>query len=141
MRNLPRCRARACRWASGANLGIPRNAENAFYKLPPELNPDGDGYVDHGLSAAIHNPRQNGKFKAPSLRNIARTAPYGHNGYFKDLRSIVHFYNTRDVAAEKWEPPEVPFDMNTANMGNLGLSPQDEEDLVAFMQTLTDGYF
>lgn len=123
------------------NLGIPKNTKSKYLKLSTDLNPDGEAYIDHGLSIPIHNPRQNGKFKAPTLRNIALTAPYGHNGYFKDLRSIVHFYNTRDVAAEKWEAPEIDFGMNVVNMGNLGLSAQDEADLVAFMETLTDGYF
>lgn len=120
------------------NLGIPRNPANPFYTLPPALNPAGAAYVDYGLSTPIHNPRQAGKFKAPTLRNIALTAPYGHNGYFADLQSIVHFYNTRDVGT--WAAPEVSFAMNITNMGDLKLSAQDEADLVSFMLTLTDGY-
>jgi cytochrome c peroxidase len=120
------------------NLGIPKNPANKYYTLPSSVNPLGADYVDYGLSAPIHNPRQAGKFKAPTLRNIALTAPYGHNGYFADLQSIVHFYNTRDVGT--WDAPEVSFGMNTVDMGNLKLSAQDEADLVAFMQTLTDGF-
>lgn len=122
------------------NLGIPKNPANPFYKLPAELNPAGEAYLDRGLAASIINPRQVGRFKAPTLRNIALTAPYGHNGYFPDLLSIVHFYNTRDVPMA-WPAPEVTFGMNTVQMGHLGLSHQDELDLVAFMKTLTDGYF
>ena len=38
----------------------------------------------------------------PTLRNVAKTRPYGHNGYFKTLYDIVHFYNTRDVAGAGW---------------------------------------
>lgn len=121
------------------NLGVPKNAANPFYSLPAELNPAGAAYVDHGLSAAIHNPRQDGRFKAPTLRNVALTAPYTHNGYFKDLRSVVDFYNTRDAKA--WPAPEVAFGMNTTSMGKLGLTDQEVNDLVAFMNTLTDGYF
>jgi cytochrome c peroxidase len=122
------------------NLGIPRNPNNKFYTNPAANNPDGARYVDHGLSASNHNPRQDGKFKAPTLRNIALTAPYGHNGYFPDLASIVHFYNTRDVVSAGWPAAEVSFAINSAQLGNLGLSAQDEADLVAFMNTLTDGY-
>ncbi len=74
----------------------------------------------------------------PTLRNISVAPSYGHNGYFKTLKEIVQFYNTRDV--EKWPPPEVPENVNTEEMGNLGLTGQEEDDIVAFMGTLTDGY-
>jgi cytochrome c peroxidase len=75
---------------------------------------------------------------------------YGHNGYFKSLKEIVHFYNTRDTLpkcavgdlGEKvscWPAPETPQNLN-AHCCNLGLSEQDEDDIVAFVRTLTDGY-
>jgi cytochrome c peroxidase len=68
---------------------------------------------------------------------------YGHNGYFKSLNQIVHFYNTRDVDGASWNGvpwpvPEVSANMNTDEMGNLGLSDSQEDDIVAFMKTLTD---
>ncbi len=122
------------------NLGIPKNLANPFYDLPPPLNPDGTDYLDNGLGGSIKNPRQFGTFKAPSLRNIELTAPYGHNGYFADLTSLVKFYNTRDVASANWAPAEVDATKNTVNMGNLGLSDDDVNDIVTFMKTLTDGY-
>ena len=112
------------------NLGIPRNPDNLFYTLPPDLNPAGASFVDHGLSGAIINPRQDGKFKAQTLRNIAITAPYGHNGYFKDLRSIVEFYNSRDLRSAHWDAPEIAFDMNVVDMGNLGMTEDDITDVV-----------
>lgn len=121
------------------NIGTPKNPLNGFYKNPVDLNPDGDKYVDSGLGVVIHNPRQFGTFKAPSLRNVAVTAPYGHNGYFADLRAVVKFYNDRDVAT--WDPPEVTFNVNKKTMGDLKLTNQEIDDLVAFMGTLTDGYF
>ena len=68
------------------NIGIPKNTANPYYSLPSDLNPGGADYVDNGLGAVIHNPRQFGHFKAPSLRNVALTAPYGHNGYFAYLK-------------------------------------------------------
>jgi len=122
------------------NLGIPKNLASQFLTQPPEFNPDGVNFIDHGLSAAIINPRQDGKFKAQSLRNVAITAPYGHNGYFPDLRSIINFYNTRDVRAAHWDPAEVRFDMNVVDMGNLGMTDDDVTDVIAFLETLTDGY-
>ena len=85
-----------------------------------------------------------GKHKVPSLRNVdLRPYPgfvkaYGHNGYFKSLEDIVHFYNTRDV--QNWPPPEVAVNVNTAELGNLGLTPAEEADVVAFLKTLSDGY-
>ena len=70
---------------------------------------------------------------------------YGHNGYFKSLKEIVHFYNTRDVLGAGWNgvpwpPSEVALNVNTAELGNLGLKDAEENAIVAFLQTLTDGY-
>jgi len=78
---------------------------------------------------------------------------YSHNGYFKSLESIVHFYNTRDVlptcprddteadalAANCWPAIEVPANLNTRLLGNLGLSLDEEAAIVAFLKTLSDG--
>jgi hypothetical protein len=63
---------------------------------------------------------------------------YMHNGFFKDLLDVVHFYNTRDV--EEWPPPEVEENVNTDELGNLGLTADEEVAVVAFMMTLTDGW-
>jgi len=79
-----------------------------------------------------------------------------HNGYVKSLKQLVHFYNTRDVYAfpvtsgncpagktEKvdcWPMPEVPGSTMDMTTGNLGLTDQEENQIVAFLQTLTDGY-
>ena len=73
-----------------------------------------------------------------------------HNGYFKSLKEVVHFYNTRDTLprctagspGEKvscWPPPEVAANINT-NGCDLGLSDTQEDDLVSFLGTVTDGY-
>ena len=61
-----------------------------------------------------------------------------HNGVFKTLFEVVAFYNTRDVAL--WPSPEVPENVNTDEFGDLGLTNQEMEDIVAFMMTLTDGW-
>jgi len=103
------------------------------------------------IQAADPEGRQRGKFKAPSLRNVARTAPYGHNGVFRTLGEIVHFYSTRDLlpvcpeggAASSypcWRAPEVAENVNTADMGRLRLCPMQERHIVAFLHTLTDGW-
>ena len=138
------------------NLGVPRNPDNPFYMLGVGFNPDGWNFVDLGLGGALGIAEENGKFKVPTLRNIAVTAPYMHNGYFTDLRSVVKFYNdrdvvptcvnaiwTRDVAAVSqncWPEAEVAATVNHDELGNLGLSDQEIDDIVAFLKTLTDGW-
>jgi len=139
------------------NLGIPKNPMNPFY-YEQMWNGLGGGidWVDYGLGGFLNTteynvsaPVNNGKHKVPTLRNVdKRPYPefikaYGHNGYFKSLDQIVHFYNTRDVPGEgwngvKWPAPEVSDNMNAAEMGNLGLTVSEEEDIVAFLKTLTD---
>ncbi len=120
------------------NIGIPKNWDSPFLDLPIEFNPDGAGFIDRGLGAELDEPEQDGKFKVPTLRNLALTAPYGHNGYFTNLRDVVDFYNTRDV--DDWPDPEVPENLNTDELGDLGLTGQEVDDIVAFLQTLTDGF-
>lgn len=120
------------------NLGVPRNPENPFYLLPKELNPDGFRFVDLGLGVTVKDPAENGKFRVPTLRNVALTDPYLHNGIFKTLFTVVAFYNTRDVGP--WPEPEVKQNVNTDEMGDLRLGNQEVEDIVAFLNTLTDGW-
>jgi cytochrome c peroxidase len=97
------------------------------------------------------------RIRVPTLRNIDKrpypgfVKSYGHNGYFTSLKEIVHFYNTRDVlprckpndpgeGKSCWPAPESIANMNTSHSGRLGLSDADEDALVAFMRTLSDGY-
>jgi cytochrome c peroxidase len=127
------------------NLGLPRNPANPFYALPASLNPDGARSVDLGLGPVVKDPMENGKFRIPSLRNVAVTPPYEHNGLFKTLHEVLHFLGTRDVAA--WPPAEVPesvhrhvgpMPVDGRVLGNLKLTDQDIDDIVAFLHTLTD---
>jgi cytochrome c peroxidase len=121
------------------NLGVPQNTE---YPLDPNAPADlGLGHVllDEGYPPEDYEPEY-GKFKVMTLRNIGRTEPYAHNGLFKSLKEITHFYSTRDDPAEMWPAPEVPETINMDELGNLGLSDADEDAIVAFMLTLSDGY-
>jgi cytochrome c peroxidase len=143
------------------NLGVPKNPENPFYDMDEvylddgtPINPMGADWIDPGLGGflAYHpNPawqamaeENYGKHKVPSLRNVDKRPSeefpkaYTHNGVFKSLLQVVHFYNTRDV--EDWPPPEVAETVNTEELGDLGLSKREERLIVAFMQTLSDGY-
>lgn len=118
------------------NLGIPSNPDNPFFRVPAPYNTCGKDTMDLGLGSQLRNPEEYGKFRVPTLRNIALTAPYGHNGYFKTLEEIVHFYNVRDV--EDFPPAEYPETVNKDELGNLGLSQAEEAAIVAFLRTLTD---
>ncbi|MEJ2613604.1 MAG: cytochrome c peroxidase [Ignavibacteriaceae bacterium] len=100
-----------------------------------------------GMSNAdllIQASANDGKQKVPTLRNVDKkngnnfTKAYLHNGVFKSLKEVVHFYNTRDV--ETWPSPEVPENVNTEELGNLGLSDNEEDAIVAFLKTLSDGF-
>jgi len=120
------------------NLGTPKNPENPFYFLPPEFNPEGVDYVDLGLGPVVGNSEFDGFFRVPTLRNVAATAPYMHNGAFHTLYQVVSFYNSRDVAP--WPQAEVTPRVNREELGDLGLTPQEMESIVAFLKTLTDGH-
>lgn len=120
------------------NIGIPKNPLNPFYTMSSAYNPAGAAYIDLGLGGPLNRPEENGKFKVPTLRNIAITAPYFHNGVYNTLEEVVHFYNKRDV--DVFPDPEVKQTVNKDELGDLKLSDQEEKDLVAFLKTLTDGY-
>ncbi len=143
------------------NLGVPRNL-----LIPDNADP---ATFDLGLCAqegiaetapvGFDVGSLCGAFKVPTLRNIARTAPYMHNGFFTNLRDVVHFYATRDTHPERWYPlgadgsvakfddlpPEYHANVNTSEPPYdraFGEEPRltDEEidAIVAFLETLTD---
>lgn len=147
------------------NLGIPRNPTNPFYGQTA-YNPEEAAWTDPGLGGFLSTDKgyqsrsraHFGAHKVPTLRNVDKRPSadfakvYGHNGYFKSLKEIVHFYNTRDSLpicnpgdkgerVSCWPLPETALNMNTQEMGNLGLSDAEEDAIVAFMKTLTDGEF
>ncbi len=165
------------------NLGVPKNPLNPFLL-------DNPGWVDPGLGgflatlettvpayAALADANL-GKHKVPTTRNVALGSceaaepgepciekAYMHNGYFKTLKQVVHFYNTRDVkvrcetlgiydatvdvamANNCWPAPEVGENVvvhdsqGNVIVGDLGLTEAEEDALVALMKAMSDGYW
>jgi cytochrome c peroxidase len=142
------------------NLGLPQNPENPAGTAPDFVDPGLGGFLKTaGYEDDVYQAEW-GKHKVPTLRNVGKglsdglVKAYGHNGYFKSLKGIVHFYNTRDVkavcpgpyteaealAANCWPAPEVSENVNHDELGDLGLTPEEEDAIVAFMKALSDGY-
>ncbi len=113
------------------NIGVPRNPDRRFFAAD---------FVDDALMTTVSDPALRGKFKVASLRNVAKTAPYMHNGVFPSLRQVVEFYNTRDTDPQRWGEAEVPATVNHDELGNLKLSDHEIDAIVAFLNTLSDGY-
>jgi cytochrome c peroxidase len=140
-----------------AAIGVPRNAA-----IPANADPR---YYDLGLCGPLRTdlkdkPEYCGLFRTPSLRNVAVRRVFFHNGVFHRLQDAVRFYAQRDTDPQKWYPHgpggrvskfddlpakyrsnvdrEPPFDRHRG--GRPALSEADIEDIVAFLNTLTDGY-
>jgi len=97
-------------------------------------------YTDNGLASITGNPADNGKFKVPSLRNIAVTAPYMHDGRFQSLREVIDHYNN----GIKNHPNLDPLLRISAPDGapiSLNLTEVEIDDIIAFLNTLTDHQF
>jgi cytochrome c peroxidase len=137
-------------------LGLPRNME-----IPANADPN---YVDLGLCRSGRSDRAShdsacGKFKVPTLRNVATRQVFFHNGQIKTLRDAVAFYVSRDTQPEHWYPrkadksvakfndlpvkyhanvnaEEVPYGGKRG--GKPSLSDQEIEDIVSFLRTLND---
>jgi cytochrome c peroxidase len=103
-------------------------------------------------------PEYDGRVLTPTLRDVDKRAypgfvkAYMHNGYLKSLKAVVHFYNTSQSlprcaqgspgeGVTCWPPPEVEANLEMEGIGNLGLTDQEEDDVVAFLKTLTDEYY
>lgn len=126
------------------NLGVPKN------QLVRHHNGKARNFVDNGLfnHPNVNDRRLKGAFRVPTLRNVAVTPPYMHNGVFRDLSTVVHFYSSRDLrrgrnpeTRQRWRLGEVEHTKNTAQLGSLGLSNADVNDIVTFLHTLTDERF
>lgn len=87
-----------------------------------------DGGMDTGRERITLHPADQGKFKTPGLRNIALTAPYMHDGSLATLEEVAAYFNAGGGPHTNKDPAMVP----------LGLTQQQQEDLVAFLRALTD---
>ena len=127
------------------NIGIPVN------QAARAVNGVAADHVDGGLldNPLVSDPAQAGKFKVPTLRNVAVTGPYMHNGVFKDLRTTVVFYNkynsrapaaqTNPETGQPWGPPEVDGTLSLKELEHgPALDDKRIDALVAFLKTLTD---
>ena len=139
-------------------------ADNSFHNIGLPPNPEAanfdPGDPDLGLAEFTGVLGHEGDFRTPTLRNVDMRRgngfpkAYMHNGYFKTLEQVVHFYNTATskpvcqmsgasaeaaIANNCWPLPETPSPLPlTGLVGDLGLSAQEEAALVAYLKTLTD---
>jgi cytochrome c peroxidase len=134
------------------NLGIPKNPDNPFYSMGLKWNPEGKAWIDKGLGGFLEESKKYkkyakknyGKHKVPTLRNVdvrpreGFVKAFTHNGFFKSLKDLVHFYNTRDRADANWPAPEVKENINKKELGDLGLTEEEEVAIVEFLKTLSD---
>jgi len=141
------------------NLGVPRNTAIA--------DNGSASFFDMGVCGPVRTDAFTadttfcGKFKAPTLRNVAMRPVFFHNGSFTDLRQVVKFYVTRDTNPELWYPKDgtgtvlkfndtpaiyqanvnlsdVPYDRKPGDAPRL--NDAEIDDVVSFLRTLTDGY-
>lgn len=145
------------------NIGVPENSELNAERLSRGLTQDGDDTTDFGL---FKNPNvleedkesSKGKFKAPTLRNIAITAPYMHNGVFNSLEAVLQFYEHAKLRAQKINNNAIVNDIENPETSSLfkdaevsdnishdilgsndkDLSPENIEAIECFLLTLTD---
>ncbi len=103
------------------NLGVPSRGEK-----------------DPGLGGHTGVAEEMGRFRAPTLRNVALTAPYFHNGSVATLREVIEFYNKRDLEPGRWGATDYPGTVNRTDLGDLGLSDGEVADLTALMDAFTD---
>lgn len=96
---------------------------------------------DLGLESITNNPDDRGKFKIPSLRNIAITAPYMHNGSLKTLYEVLDHYNSTDLFSRPNVDGLIPLGSNQRFGKSLGLTASQKTAIIAFLNMLTDSSF
>ena len=151
------------------NPAVPFYSESRPDLYRYAANPAGIHFIDKGVGAFLRGPDNvnsewkqyadsfDGKFQTTTLRNVDRrprpdfVKAYMHNGYLKSLKEVVHFYNTRDTLGRCkslddpgakvtcWSAPEISQNLNKT-IGRLGLTDKEEDQIVTFLKTLTDGY-
>ncbi|GAA4268558.1 cytochrome-c peroxidase [Hyunsoonleella aestuarii] len=132
---------------NGFNVFMDENRGDCFHCHGSESNPlwtdnifHNNGldktFTDLGLGAVTGDPADNGKFKSPSLRNLAFTAPYMHDGRFATLEEVINHYSEGLKNSSTIDPL-----MKKVNQGGVQLSMQDKADLKSFLLSLSDYEF
>lgn len=121
-----------CHVTDGNGLGTRVNFSNNGLDSAYTLS----GYKDVGRGAVTGNPDDYGKFKVPSLRNVAVTAPYMHDGRFKTLEEVIDFYSEGVHASINVDPK-----MAEVNKGGMHLTKEEKRKIVAFLKSFTDSSF
>ncbi|WP_241118054.1 cytochrome-c peroxidase [Achromobacter xylosoxidans] len=92
---------------------------------------------DLGRYEATRDPADLGRFRTPSLRNVAQAGPWMHNGLFPDLRGLLRMYNAgMGREAPPADPPDPHAPRKSAHIKPLDLSPAEIDALLAFLKTL-----
>ncbi|WP_406968028.1 cytochrome-c peroxidase [Flavisericum labens] len=132
---------------NGFNVFMDENRGDCFHCHGSDKNPlwtdnlfhnNGldETFTDLGLGAVTGDPADNGKFKSPSLRNLAFTAPYMHDGRFETLEDVINHYSEGLKNSNTIDPL-----MKKVAQGGVGLSEKDKSDLKAFLLSLSDYEF
>jgi len=108
---------------NGALLG-----SNDYFNNGLQESSDLEGFSDKGLGSITGKVSDNGKFKAPTLRNLVFTAPYMHDGRFQTIEEVMNHY----TSGGNFSPNKSPF------LNNLHLTESQKSDVMAFLMTLTD---
>ena len=130
------------------NIGTPKNLKALQARVDVGSANSAD-VTDHGVREAYPevNTSKDGAVRVPTLRNVAITGPYMHNGVFKDLKTVLEFYdhkggtNRRLINRETgkaWGEADVPATINTTLLQMPELNDRKVEALEAFLKTLTD---
>lgn len=168
--NLPEAKCSFCHSDNSTDDGSEPGqlyADDAYHNIGTPANPEVPAAPDPGIRGHIGGIVNPGFFKVPTMRNVDKRKgkgfikAYTHNGWFKSLESLVHFYNTSaiglatansfgvtrcpsDVKTEKdalakncWPAPEWPG-ASPVLVGNLGLTAEQEAAIVAYLKTLAD---
>lgn len=112
----------------GTTLGFSNNGLD-------DIKDPGD-YTDKGVGGITGKKEDNGKFRIPSLRNIALTAPYMHDGRFRTLKEVLDFYSEGVHASVN-----VDSKMGSAHRGGVHLTEDEKYFIISFLSTLTDSVF
>jgi cytochrome c peroxidase len=115
---------------------------NTPLQIAPQARNNGldQVYADNGVGDITKNAADNGKFKAPSLRNVAVTGPYMHDGRFSNLQQVVAHYNNGIRNHPNLDPSLRTPGPNGQPL-RLNLTQVQQDELVAFLNTLTDNQF